>query len=274
MPHTSHLTRKFAQVPGLQLQASVFNRRNLPVVIRTRGAILCDFWEMQFWIIVEHCHKLHPVHSQHQLGMRRCRKKRSDLNVMTKLVQKLPIVAPGVTKDKVISVSAYVSDDTSRSSAPGDRVRQTASGDRVRDMCEWLEEFTEGLVDTNSKSSRSDRDILQKHFFLSLHLRTEDQAHTTFSRIFRRIQIVKSAGTRKLRELLAEWNPENQDGHLPRATNFGVFFNSRSQNRQWRRGFIGMLLWYKVWLFDGSRVTHVQPKSHKWHRKFQEHFLN
>ena len=33
---------------------------------------------------------------------------------------------------------------------------------------------------------------------------TENEEHTIYSRIFRRIQIVKSAGTRKLRDLFAE----------------------------------------------------------------------
>ena len=45
-----------------------------------------------------------------------------------------PTVAPRVTKDEVISVSADGPDETSQSSASSDRVRQTASGSRLRDM--------------------------------------------------------------------------------------------------------------------------------------------
>ena len=74
----------------------------------------------------------------------------------------MPLVAPGVTKDEVISVSADGSAEVSRSSASGDRVRHTASGVRLRDMPEWLEEFTEGLVDRDSKSSGSDREHLSE----------------------------------------------------------------------------------------------------------------
>ena len=54
-----------------------------------------------------------------------------------------PNVAPRVTKHEVISVSAT-------------EARQTV--DRLRDMPEWLEEFTEGLVDRNSKSFGSERE--------------------------------------------------------------------------------------------------------------------
>ena len=44
----------------------------------------------------------------------------------------LPFVAPGVTKDEIISASADRSAETSRTSALGNRVRQTASGNRLR----------------------------------------------------------------------------------------------------------------------------------------------
>ena len=35
-----------------------------------------------------------------------------------------------------------------------------------------------------------------------------------------------------------------------------------------------MLLWYKIWLHNGYRVTHVKPKLHKKPRKVQASFLN
>ena len=64
----------------------------------------------------------------------------------------------------------------SRSSASGNRVRQTA--DRLRDMPEWLEEFTEGLVDRNSKSSGSEREHPpETPLFLSLYPPTEQEQH-------------------------------------------------------------------------------------------------
>ena len=43
LPHTLHLARKLAHQ-----QPSICSRRNIPVVILTRGAILCDFRQMQF----------------------------------------------------------------------------------------------------------------------------------------------------------------------------------------------------------------------------------
>ena len=42
VPHTLHLTGKLAR-PALQQQASIFRRRNLPIVILTRGATLMQF---------------------------------------------------------------------------------------------------------------------------------------------------------------------------------------------------------------------------------------
>ena len=74
----------------------------------------------------------------------------------------------------------------------------TVCGKRHRetdcDMLEWLEDFSKGLMRRSSKSSGSDRERPPGTPFLSFY-------HPTFcSRIFRRIQIVKSAGARKLRE--------------------------------------------------------------------------
>ena len=46
--------------------------------------------------------------------------------------------------------------------------------------------------------------ILQRHFLRNVHPPTAKERNTIFSRIFRRIQIVKSASARTLRELLAE----------------------------------------------------------------------
>ena len=89
-------------------------------------------------------------------------------------------VAPIVTKHEVISVSAA---EANRSSASGNRVRQTA--DRLRDMPEWLEEFTEGFVNRNSKSSGSEREHPpETPLFLSLYPPTEQEQHKIFSLIF------------------------------------------------------------------------------------------
>ena len=117
----------------------------------------------------------------------------------------VPVVAPGVTKDEVISVSADGSEETSRCSASGDRLQQTASGVRLRDMLEWHggQRFTLLEVLEN---------ISQKHFFRILYIPTEKGGTP---KLFTHFPEAAGAGT--LRELLAE----GQDGHLPRATKFG-----------------------------------------------------
>ena len=115
----------------------------------------------------------------------------------------VPLVTPGVTKDKkYFCISRWFSwsDQKFGFGSPS-----AASGDRLRDMPEWLEEFAEGLVDKDSKSSGSDTEnILQEHLFLNLHPPRKKGEHRISSRIFRRVPIVQSAGARKLRELFAE----------------------------------------------------------------------
>ena len=54
------------------------------------------------------------------------------------------------------------------------------------------------------------RTILQRHLLRSLDPPKEQEKNTTYSSTFRRIQIVKSAGARKLREHLAEKMPNTR----------------------------------------------------------------
>ena len=132
----------------------------------------------------------------------------------------VPIGAPGVTKDEIISVSADGSAETGRSSASGDRVRPTASGNRLRNMPERLQEFTTGLVDRDQNHLDVIENIFQRHLLRSLYLPTEKEEHTIYSRTVRGIQTCEISKRTKISRALYRRKPENQDGHLPRATKF------------------------------------------------------
>ena len=128
-----------------------------------------------------------------------------------------PIVAPGVTKDDVISVSADDSAETSRSSASGDRVRQPAWVDRLRDVPAWCKEFAEGLGDSDSKSSG----LLQKHLFLSLCLPKEKGVNRNLFTHFPKDPNREICRRAKITRAPFRGNPDHQDGRLPHATTFG-----------------------------------------------------
>ena len=90
--------------------------------------------------------------------------------------------------------------------------------------------------------------ILWKHFVLSLYPPTERNTQSIRAFSEGRIRIEKSASATN-DEGTSQQNPENQDGHLQRATKFGDIITADHKFPNEKRGLdcsIVKLVWYKV----------------------------
>ena len=119
--------------------------------------------------------------------------------------------------------------------------------------------------------------ILRRHLLRSLYPPSEKKENTSHSRIFRRVQIVKSAGARKLREFLAETIQKT------RVATYRARQNSMTKSQQITKSSlrqrsrdrnIGMLLWYTFfvaqWLQSYPCKTTTSQETVNSLRKFIE----
>ena len=151
-------------------------------------------------------------------------------------------VVPGVTVDTSLRSGA--------DAASGDRA-PTASGDREQDLLDWLQPFTEGLVDGESGSSGCWCDNSQNTSFT---YSMNKEGSTNYSPIFRRTPIVRYARTQKSQALHAEGILKvEKTGY----SNIHIFWiqlqhiTKFSTKRTSGDCIIGMRLWFKIWVLNG-----------------------
>ena len=132
-----------------------------------------------------------------------------------------------------------------------------STGDRLRHMLEWLRETAEGLLDRVNVIWKSSTTSSRNTFFFKRRP-TEKEEHTIHARISCRIQIVKSAGARELREVLAEGILKTKMANYRARQNSMISSQqiTKSAVKKASRDYSIVLQWcQKIWLLNRSSPT-------------------
>ena len=152
--------------------------------------------------------------------------------------------------------SAGDSAETTRRSTLRHRDGQSLSSNQVQDSPEWVEEFTENLMDTQSTSSGSDRADPPEPPI-------DQNEINTHSKSFQRMRMVTSASARRSQEIRADATLNvPYPSRLSSVTSLQPTRRS-SMKKDNRDRITGMQLWYKIWPLIGTKATHVKQQLHK-----------